>query len=138
MRLPRGRGPLHPVGEPSVGQGGQSLEREGSAGLPPYVFTTDGNPDGVSRYLRFLQDAYVQGATVSKSQCDCDLTVKPPLCAKTEVRTFDQCRWTKALTAASERFSGTVSVTPYARSGPETDLGEGVPRTLSFSGTAQY
>ena len=28
MRLPRGGGPLHPVGEPSVGQGGQSLERE--------------------------------------------------------------------------------------------------------------
>ena len=32
VRLSGGRGPLHPVGEPSVGQGGQSLERQGPAG----------------------------------------------------------------------------------------------------------
>ena len=110
----------------------------GSFGLPPYVFTALGNPDGISRYLRFAQDAYVQGPVISKSQCDCDLTLKPPLCSKTEVHTFDQRRWTKALSAASERYSGTVSVTPFARSAPNADLGEGVPRTLSFSGTADY
>jgi hypothetical protein len=110
----------------------------GSFGLPPYPFTTLGNPDGVSRYLRFVQDGYVQGPKVGESQCDCDLTQKPPQCLKTEVHTFEQRRWTKALTAASERFSGTVSVTPYARSGPTSDLGEGVPTTLPFSGSAQY
>ena len=128
---------------PAVGTGAGSVvlyagRPFGSFGLPPYAFATLGNPDGVSRYLRFAQDAYVQGPVISKSQCDCDLTVKPPLCAKTEVHTFDQRRWTKALTAASERYSGTVSVTPFARSAPDADLGEGVPRTLSFSGTANY
>ena len=80
----------------------------------------------------------MQGPVLSKSQCDCDLTVKPPICSKTEVHTFDQRRWTKTLTAASERFSGTVSVTPFARVGPESDLGEGVPTALSFSGFVQY
>ena len=110
----------------------------GAFGLPPYVFTTLGNPDGMSRYLRFVQDAYVQGPVVSRAQCDCDLTVKPPVCLKTEVHTFDQRRWTRALTAASERFSGSLSVTPFARSAPDADLGEGVPSALPFSGTPDY
>ncbi len=110
----------------------------GDFGLPGYTFTTLGNPDGVARYSRHLQDAYVQGALLSKSQCNCDLTEKPPQCMKTEVRTFDQRRWTKALSAASERFSGLLTVTAFARVTPESDLGEGVPTALPFSGVARY
>jgi hypothetical protein len=110
----------------------------GNFGLPPYAFTTLGNPDGVPRYLRLVQDAYVEGPVVSSTRCNCDFEVKPPLCQRSEVHTFEQRRWTRALSAASERFSGTVSMTPYARSGPTADLGEGVPMVVPFSGTATY
>jgi hypothetical protein len=110
----------------------------GSFGLPPYTFTTLGNPDGAARYLRLVQDAYVQGSVVSTSRCNCDFDVKPPLCQRSEVHTFEQRRWTKALSAASERFGGNVSVTPFARSGPTKDLGEGVPTSVPFSGVATY
>jgi hypothetical protein len=110
----------------------------GTFGLPPYTFTTLGNPDGVTRYLRLVQDAYVEGPVISTSRCNCDFEVKPPLCQRSEVHTFEQRRWTKALSAASERFSGTLSVKPFARSGPTADLGEGVPMVVPFSGTATY
>ncbi len=96
----------------------------GAFGLPPYVFTTLGNPDGMSRYYRFLQDAYVRGALVSQSSCDCD-TSRPPICSKSEVHDFTQRRWTQALTAASETYSGGLSVTTYALVAPNQDLGEG-------------
>jgi hypothetical protein len=110
----------------------------GSFGLPPSTWTTLGNPDGVSRYLRFVQDAYVEGPVVGTSRCNCDFDVKPPLCQRSEVHSFEQRRWTKALSAASERFSGTLSMTPFARSGPTSDLGEGASSAVSFFGVAQY
>ena len=110
----------------------------GTYGLPPYAFTTLGNPGGVPRYLRFLQDVSVEGPVVSRSTCDCDLGVKPPVCARSEVHRFEQRRWTRALTAASERFSGTVSVTPFAQRAPQADLGDGVPVMVPFSGVATY
>jgi hypothetical protein len=110
----------------------------GSYGLPPYVFTTLGNLDGLSRYYRFIQDTYLRGALVSQSVCDCD-TSKPPICNKTEVHDFTQRRWTQALTAASESYSGTLAVTTYALVAPNQDLGEGpIAQTITFSGGKTY
>ena len=110
----------------------------GAFGLPPYVFTTLGNPDGMSRYYRFLQDAYLRGALVSQSSCDCD-TSRPPICAKSEVHDFTQRRWTQALTAASETYSGGLSVTTYALVAPNQDLGEGDgAQTIPFAGGKTY
>jgi hypothetical protein len=110
----------------------------GSFGLPPYVWTTDGNPDGVPRFIRHLQDAYLVGALVSRSRCNCDTATRPALCDETEVHTFEQRRWTQALTAARENYSGSFTVVPYARVAPERDLGEGVPRSVSFAGSKSY
>jgi len=110
----------------------------GAFGLPPYVFTTLGNPDGMSRYYRFLQDAYLRGALVSQSSCDCD-TSRPPICSKSEVHDFTQRRWTQALTAASETYSGGLSVTTYALVAPNQDLGEGDgAQTIPFAGGKTY
>jgi hypothetical protein len=110
----------------------------GSFGLPPYVFTTLANPDGISRYYRFVQDTYLRGALVSQSDCDCDMS-RPPICAKTEVHDFTQRRWTQALTAASETYSGTFSVTTFALVAPNQDLGEGAAaQNITFSGGKTY
>ena len=110
----------------------------GTFGLPPYVFTTLGNPDGMSRYYRLLQDAYLRGALVSQSSCDCD-TSKPPICSKSEVHDFTQLRWTQALTSASETYSGTLTLTTYALVAPNQDLREGdVPQTIPFAGGRSY
>jgi hypothetical protein len=109
----------------------------GSFGLPPYTFTTLGNPDGVARYYRFVQDAYVRGALLSQSECNCD-SEHPPVCSQTEVHAFDQRRWTRSLTAASETYSGSMSVTSYALVGPTQDLGEGAAQAVPFSGGKTY
>jgi hypothetical protein len=110
----------------------------GSFGLPPYVSTTLGNPDGLSRYYRFVQDLYLRGALVSQSVCDCDMS-RPPICNKTEVYDFVQRRWTQALTAASETYSGTLAVTTYALVAPNQDLGEGnTSQTVTFAGGKTY
>ena len=107
-------------------------------GLPPYLFTTYGNPDGLGRYYRFLQDAYVRGRVISKSKCNCDPTTKPPTCDETEVDAFDQRRWTLALTAASESYSGSLTTTSYALIAPNQDLGEGLAQSVTFAGGKTY
>ena len=110
----------------------------GTFGLPPYVFTTLGNPDGTSRYYRLLQDAYLRGALISQSICNCD-TSKPPICDETEIHDFTQRRWTRALTAASETYSGGLTVTTYALVAPNQDLGEGdVAPAIPFAGGKTY
>jgi hypothetical protein len=109
----------------------------GSYGLPPDVFTTLGNPDGVTRYYRFVQDAYVRGALLSQSACNCD-TSQPPVCDRTEVHAFDQRRWTASLSAANETYSGQLSLTSYALVGPTQDLGEGTAQAVPFSGGKTY
>ncbi|HTP26331.1 MAG TPA: hypothetical protein VMK12_11820, partial [Anaeromyxobacteraceae bacterium] len=110
----------------------------GSFGLPSYTFTTLGNPDGVSRFYRLLQDAYVRGALISQASCNCDMS-KPPICHKTEVHDFTQRRWTQVLTAASESYSGTLAVTTYALVAPSQDLGEGdTSQTITFAGGKTY
>jgi hypothetical protein len=109
----------------------------GTFGLPPYLFTTLGNPDGVGRYYRFVQDAYVRGALLSQTECNCDSS-RPPVCNQTEVHAFDQRRWTRSLTAASETFSGSFVATSYALVGPTQDLGEGTAQAVPFSGGRTY
>jgi hypothetical protein len=93
----------------------------------------------MSRYYRFVQDAYLRGALVSQSRCDCDTTVKPPICNETEIRNFSQRRWTQVLSAASETYSGTFSVTTFALVAPNQDLGEGAAaQNITFSGGKTY
>jgi hypothetical protein len=129
---------------PSFGTGAGSVVAYvgrpfGTYGLPSYLFTTLGNPDGISRYYRFLQDTYLRGALVSQSKCNCDIETKPPICDETEIRDFTQRRWTRTLTAANETYSGTLTVTTYALVAPNQDLGEGnLTQAITFAGVKNY
>ncbi len=107
-----------------------------SFGLPPYSFGTDGNPDGVSRFYRFIQDFWQRGASQGTVICNC--TAPPLVCQRGMLYQYPQLRWTNVLSAASESFSGTWTYQSYAPLTPTSDLGDGAPRSIDVSGNATY
>lgn len=111
----------------------------GSFGLPPYTFTTDVNPDGVSRYYRFLQDFWEAGQRQGGGICNCIPNPPgPPICEHSALYLYTQRRWTNVLSAASEAFSGTWAYESYAGTTPTSDLGDAAPRSVSVTGSQAY
>lgn len=110
-----------------------------SFGLPPYAFGTDSNPDGVSRFYRFLQDLWERGASQGPITCNCiPRPPAPPVCQHGMLYAYQQLRWTNVLSAAGESFSGTWTYQSYAPLTPTSDLGDGAARSLDVSGAAAY
>jgi hypothetical protein len=111
----------------------------GSFGLPIYTFETDSNPDGVSRFYRFLQDLWQAGQSEGRGTCQCAPNPPgPPLCQHSVLRLYTQRRWTNVLNAANESFLGTWDYESYAGTTPTSDLGDGAPRAIDVSGSAAY
>jgi len=111
----------------------------GSFALPPYTFTTDGNPDAVDRFYRFIQDLWRVGESEGGGTCRC--VPNPPgapICLQSKLYEYTQRRWTNVLSAASEAFSGTWAYESYASITPTSDLGDGAPRNVSVNGNATY
>jgi hypothetical protein len=110
-----------------------------SFGMPPYAFVTESNPDGVSRFYRFLQDLWRVGESEGAGTCNC-IPNPPgaPICLHSMPYEYVQRRWTTVLSAASESFSGTWAYESYAGITPTSDLGDGAPRSVSISGSAAY
>jgi hypothetical protein len=110
-----------------------------SFGLPPYVFSTYSNPDGVQRFYRFLKDIWVIGGSQGQGTCNCQPNPPgPPLCDHSMLYAYAQRRSTNVLSSASETFSGTWTYQSYARTGTTSDLGEGAQRSAGFSGIKSY
>ncbi len=110
-----------------------------SFGLPPYIFSTYSNPDGVSRFYRFLQDLWQRGASEGAIACDCiPHPPGPPVCAEGMLYQYPQLRWTNVLSAASESFSASWAYESYAGLTPTSDLGDGTARSITVAGTATY
>lgn len=110
-----------------------------SFGLPPYTFGTDSNPDGVSRFYRFIQDVWERGARQGTVSCNCvPRPSAPPLCQQGTLYQYPQVRWTKLLSAANESFAGNWTYQSYAPLTPTSDLGDGAARSVAVTGNATY
>ncbi len=110
-----------------------------SFGLPPYTFSTCSNPDGVSRFYRYLQDVWELGASQGITTCNCILRPPaPPLCEHGMPYDYPEVRWTNVLSAASESFSGSWAYESYAGLTPTSDLGDGAFRSTAVTGIATY